>query len=682
MRQFGLTWYWWCIVVLACSPCEIEGCACNTGSGTTTYTYDTRDRVATLSYSYNAVGNLATSTSSTPGGYEMAYEYDALNRLSAALDHNNLDAQNQPTRTGYTYTAVGTLSRVTLPNTLQHFYNYNTRHQLTSCGIANAASQTLLGYAYTLNALGQRTQTDEFSTGTTPVRTVNYLYDALHRLTGESVTAVPAVSTGQVTYTLDPVGNRTARTSTLAGVPAQTQSLDTNDRLTSDTTDANGNTLGSSLNGVTTTDTYDFEDKLIRRTDSTGQQIDILYDAEGNRIAKTKTTAGQPTETTRYLVDTQNPTGYAQVVEEHTATGNTPALHTTVYAYGADLISQDRRANAASPWTLSYYLYDGGGHVRALANAAATITDEYTYDAYGILIARNGSTQNNYRYRGEQWDNDLQLYYQRARFLNQNTGRFWTQDTYEGSAETPASLHKYWYANGDAVQYADPSGNFSLAEMVQTISISAYVRTTTFLLNAPKIVATARWAAAAVTAASWINNPQETAGSILSMGPLGGVAGIADDVGMIVTSGANFVRRSASFAGRMNVLSSIEPKLVSAAGRIKEEFGDAVVGLRGSLVSGTKYDKVARAPVDIFNPGDFDADAFIVSDELAATLPKVGSFRDGRRNATVDAISAEIESALKSIPGYRTSLDKPFTFRVFKLEEFNRQVQKGAHETY
>jgi RHS repeat-associated protein len=191
-----------------------------------------------------------------------------------------------------------------------------------------------------------------------------------------------------------------------------------------------------------------------------------------NRSAKS--VQGSATKTTRYLVDTNNPTGYAQVVEEHESTAALlPAASgslTTVYAYGHDLISQDRLTQPGT-WHLSYYLYDGGGHVRALATTTATLTDSYSYDAYGILIASTGTTANHYLYRGEQFDPDLKLYYQRARYLNAETGRFWTQDTYEGSPGSPASLHKYLYANSDPVGGWDPSGHMSLPAQIATVTV-------------------------------------------------------------------------------------------------------------------------------------------------------------------------------------------------------------------
>ena len=44
-------------------------------------------------------------------------------------------------------------------------------------------------------------------------------------------------------------------------------------------------------------------------------------------------------------------------------------------------------------------------------------------------------------------------------YLNPNTGRFWTVDSYEGNSEDPQSLHKYLYAQNNPVNGSDASGN-------------------------------------------------------------------------------------------------------------------------------------------------------------------------------------------------------------------------------
>ena len=244
------------------------------------------------------------------------------------------------------------------------------------------------------------------------------------------------------------MGNRLSRTSSVAGVPSQTSTYDANDRLTSDTYDANGNTKVSSGGSYD----YDFENRLITHHSSliTG----FVYDGDGNRVAKT--VGGV---TTNYLVDTNNHTGYAQVIEELQG-GNVVKQFT----YGHDLISQRCVAPSVN-CTLSFYGYDGHGSVRQLTDATAVVTDTYTYDAFGILISRTGTTPNDYLYAGEQFDANLGFYYLRARYMDPFSGRFMSFDSFEGSWVDPLSLHKYLYAGADPVDKIDPSGEFfSIAE--------------------------------------------------------------------------------------------------------------------------------------------------------------------------------------------------------------------------
>jgi len=109
--------------------------------------------------------------------------------------------------------------------------------------------------------------------------------------------------------------------------------------------------------------------------------------------------------------------------------------------------------------------------VPAFSNANDQLgTDTYDYDAFGNLIHSTGTSYNNYLFAGEQFDPDLNLYYNRARYLNVSTGRFWSIDTTEGAVADPLSLHKYLYAEQDPVDGLDPSGHlFSNAAYGQTV---------------------------------------------------------------------------------------------------------------------------------------------------------------------------------------------------------------------
>ena len=174
--------------------------------------------------------------------------------------------------------------------------------------------------------------------------------------------------------------------------------------------------------------------------------------------------------TTRYLVeDDLNPTGLPQVVEEVVN-----GAVTRQYTYGLQRISQNLSpaVTGSNTWTTSFYVYDGAGSVRHLTNSAGVVTDEYEYDAFGNSFTRQGTTPNNYLYRGEQFDSDLGLYYLRARYYNPTTGRFLSRDPEDGKETDPASLHKYLYANGDPVNGFDPRGHedeISVASLLATV---------------------------------------------------------------------------------------------------------------------------------------------------------------------------------------------------------------------
>jgi hypothetical protein len=117
------------------------------------------------------------------------------------------------------------------------------------------------------------------------------------------------------------------------------------------------------------------------------------------------------------VVDELNPSGYAQVLEEHVSLNSQPPSLGCCYTYGHALISEDRFNG--SQWVPSFYGYDGHNSVRYLTDANANVTDTYDYDAFANLIAQSSNsglaTPNSYLFTGEQYDAGLGLYYLRAR---------------------------------------------------------------------------------------------------------------------------------------------------------------------------------------------------------------------------------------------------------------------------
>jgi RHS repeat-associated protein len=415
------------------------------GSGTTTYNYDTLDRLTTkaapagtLSYSYDGAGNLASMASNHVNGILVSYAYDELNRLTTVTDSRLQGNQT----TNYTYDPANNIATITTPNGSQTVMNYDSLNRLTSL------STPVSSYTYTQGPTGNRTGVTEGNG-----RAISWNYDGIYRLTNETISNDPSNNNGSAAYGLDPVGNRLSENSTLPGINSGSWGYNADDEISSDTYDANGNVIREA-NG--NTHTYDSQNHM---TSMNNGQVTMVYDGDGNRVSKTVNGI-----TTQYLVDDLNPTGYPQVVEEVVN-----GAVTRQYTYGLQRISQQQFIN--NTWTPSFYVYDGGGSVRQLTDSTGKVTDEYEYDAYGNSFTKSGTTPNNYLYRGEQYDSDLGLYYLRARYYNPSTGRFLSRDPENGKAKFPASLHKYLYAGGDPVNRIDPCGR----DWVSDALLRAYI---------------------------------------------------------------------------------------------------------------------------------------------------------------------------------------------------------------
>jgi RHS repeat-associated protein len=136
------------------------------------------------------------------------------------------------------------------------------------------------------------------------------------------------------------------------------------------------------------------------------------------------------------------------------------------YIYGDDLLSQKRPGTGTG-----FYHYDGQMSVRQLTDSTGVVTDTYTYDAFGTLLATTGATENRFLYSGEQYDPNIGFYYLRARYYHASAGRFLGQDPFEGNIFEPVTLHRYLYANANPVMYSDPTGRISMLELMEVAAV-------------------------------------------------------------------------------------------------------------------------------------------------------------------------------------------------------------------
>ncbi|HEY2395934.1 MAG TPA: RHS repeat-associated core domain-containing protein [Rudaea sp.] len=427
----------------------------NGSSKVTTYTYDRRDRLtdilypdqSKLHYVYDAAGQKTSQTITTPDGQGQTvdYTYDDAGNLATVT-------ANQKTFT-YHYDDANRKIERDDPNGVVTKYTYDANGRLTNYVTTqgSAANAPILAKGdYALNAAGQRTAL-AYQAPDGQSRNLAFTYDGAGRLTKET-RSLPARTT---TWTLDAVGNRTAQTQD--GL-ASTYAYDTTDRLTSIsgsgattyTWDTNGQLQSKTQGTAKTTFTFNAQHLLSGATLPDGSTIQYSYGPDGNIAERTKT-SGSTTQTTGYLVDPN--LAFAQVVAEYDPIGQA----TAIYVYGDELLL---RIKPGQPSPNTYYHHDGLGSVTILTDDSDNTIQTYGYDAWGNMVESTGVDTNPYGHAGERYDADLGLNYLRARWYDNQVGRFVSADSINGAVARPITINKYIYANVDPANRLDPGGNF------------------------------------------------------------------------------------------------------------------------------------------------------------------------------------------------------------------------------
>lgn len=448
-----------------------------TPQGTTENTYNARGELiqvstpeGSINYAYDVKTGAKTRVWTLNS--DIRYTYDAMNRLKTVEVHkqNGVDL-GTPEVTTYDYTKVGSRASISLPNGITTSYQYDSLNRLTN--LTHKKADTLIAsYTYNLLPTGRRSAVTEV----TPEGTsqINYTYDNLYRLTNETRTGVNPFT---ASYAYDINSNRTQKIETVNGITETINyEYNANDQLLSEVSSANGTTVYTyDVNGSLTNKAnegkfsyqygYDLRNRLatanITRKEGTADVTitsSYAYNANGIRTRALQTINGN-TQNRYFLLDDGH-TGYAQVFEETAELGGSIVRS---YTIGDDVLSQTVAG------VTSHLLYDGHGSTRQLADNNGTVTANYAYDAYGKMLGGNpgvtdGKTSaTDLLYAGEQFDPGLQMEYLRARYYDQDNGRFNRLDPFEGNSEDPQSLHKYAYVHCDPVNGIDPSGLYSAA---------------------------------------------------------------------------------------------------------------------------------------------------------------------------------------------------------------------------
>ena len=341
---------------------------------------------------------------------------DALGRIDEVRANNQLLADNVG------YLPFGPMTSLTYGNGLNATNDFDQDYRLASQSIGNVFSQT---YGYDLvNNITTITDT------LTPANDQTFVYDALDRL--ETADG----NYGSLSYTYDPVGNRTSETNPTG---TNTYSYDTTSQQLDSITGNTNSSLSYDANGNLITQdnaTYTYSDlNRLAQATANGQTTDYLYNGRGERTVKT-----DPSNTTLYHYDQSG-----LLLSETDEQGN--SIRDYVYLNGQRLAILDD--------TGTYYIHSN--HLdtpQVITDQNQTVVWQATYTPFGEANITTASIENNLRFPGQYFDQETNLHYNYFRDYNPRLGRYTTSDP----IGLDGGINTYSYAFQNPIRFVDLFG--------------------------------------------------------------------------------------------------------------------------------------------------------------------------------------------------------------------------------
>ena len=471
-------------------------------SGSTSYRYDARGNLVreerviegaayVTSYEYDSLDRPALMT--YPSGRVIDYGYDSLSRVAGLAMRDGFLAPATILASGFGYEAFAGLNAMTHGNGVTLDLGYDLDGRLAALDAHNGATPVLdLDYSY--DAASNIAAITDAGGGP---RGQVFQYDALHRLTAASGTynagfagpppgignkpadrgpaqfpgqARAPIAQGDIAYSYDSVGNRTARLMDLGGATtAETYAYDAfSNRLLSvaaeggrpnrATTRAisygdSGNTEADGKDGRSLSYEYDQSDRLVGVSDGGVQTARYVHNAMGQRVVK-DTGAGA----VHYIY-----AGGNLIAEYDAATG----------AVIAEYVWLDGRPVAhvrdgATHWVHTDHL----GTPQLLTDATGKIAWSAIYRPFGATAHVGGAVAFNLRFPGQYKDSETGLHYNMNRDYDPTTGRYIQSDP----IGLGGGLNTYGYVAGNPVMFVDPFGEkINVAQSGNIVTISASI---------------------------------------------------------------------------------------------------------------------------------------------------------------------------------------------------------------
>lgn len=111
---------------------------------------------------------------------------------------------------------------------------------------------------------------------------------------------------------------------------------------------------------------------------------------------------------------------------------------------------------------LSWYQTDKLGTIRDLSGSSGNVTSHVDYDSFGNVLGVTDSTViDRYRFTGREFDEEMGLYNNRARYYESKVGRFFLQDPLEFDG---MDINLYRYIGNNPLNFKDPFGLMAIIE--------------------------------------------------------------------------------------------------------------------------------------------------------------------------------------------------------------------------
>ncbi len=417
-------------------------------------------RDITTSYYYDLSGRLIRSASSD--GSEYLYEYDLNDNLtklhqsaggSSWVTEYTYDKDNRPVTVkvnGKTitdsYNATGTRS--------SRVYGFATPYTVSFGDLAGAnGSKTTMLQSYKNGSDAAYTYTYDNNGNVTAIsqgaKSAAYTYDALNQLTRVN----DGFTNKTTTYTYDNAGNILERkeyayTTGTLGTPTATFAYEYDGEWKDKLVSYNGETISYDEIGNPVSYrgyTMAWQGKRLESLSGNGLTASYTYDEQGIRSGKTINGVTTSFSYNGSLL-------MAQVAPEKSL----------LFSYDANGQAVSVNYNG----TEYYYLRNGQNDIVGLMDESGVRVVEYIYDAWGKLISTTGTlattlgADNPFRYRGYYYDTETGLYYLTTRYYDPEVCRFISADVYMSTGQGVLGGNMWAYCGNNPVNRYEVDGKF------------------------------------------------------------------------------------------------------------------------------------------------------------------------------------------------------------------------------